>query len=472
MTRLECRPSGVAVATMTEADLQREVRERARALAVPGVAVGVLVDGRAEYAFSGVTNVDHPLPVDAGTLFQIGSTGKTYTGAVIMQLVGQGRVDLTAPVRTYLPGFRLKDEAVAREVNVLQLLNHTAGWDGDFFEDQGEGDDALTRYVARMDSIEQVTPLGDTVSYNNASLAVAGRIIEVVTGSTYERAVREMLLDPLGMQRSFFFPHEIMTERFAAGHHRSQEGEVSVAHPWHMGRYGNPMGGMVSNAADQIAWARFHLDGGLTPDGSRLIADDLVRRMQEPTVACHGSAIGDAVGISWLLRDVEGARVVAHGGTTVGQHSIFEMVPSRGFALTCLTNCGPNGPEFNEAITRWAFSAYLGIEIRDPEPVALGAEALASYAGTYVTIASIVAVSVAGEGLLLDARTKPEVLEQLGEDEPDEPPMPLGILAGEGDRYVVTDGPAKGMKGYFRRGADGGVDALHVGGRLAVRVDA
>ena len=127
-----------------------------------------------EYAFSGVTSVDHPLPVDAGTLFQIGSTGKTYTGTVIMQLVEQGRVDLAAPVRDYLPGFQLKDEAVAREVTVLQLLNHTAGWDGDFFEDQGEGDDALARYVARMDSIEQVTPLGDTASYNNASLAVAG----------------------------------------------------------------------------------------------------------------------------------------------------------------------------------------------------------------------------------------------------------------------------------------------------------
>jgi len=457
---------------MKDRELQREVHERANALDVPGATVGVFVDGHAEYAFWGVTSVDHPLPVDAGTLFQIGSTGKTYTGTVIMQLVEQGRVDLAAPVRTYLPEFQLKDEAVAGEVTVLQTLNHTAGWDGDFFEDQGEGDDALARYVARMNSIEQVTPLGDTVSYNNASLAVAGRIIEVVTGRTYEQAVREMLLDPLGLERSFFFPHEIMTERFAVGHHRSQEGDVSVARPWHMGRYGNPMGGMVSNAADQIAWARFHLDGGDASDGARLLAEDLVRRMQEPTVECPGSAIGDAIGISWLLRDVEGVRVVAHGGTTVGQHSVFEMVPSRGFALTSLTNCGPNGPEFNEAITRWAFSTYLGIEVRDPEPIALDVEALAPYAGIYETIASICEVTVSGGNLLLDARTKPEILEQLGEDEPDETPMPLGLLAGEGDRYVVTDGSAKGMKGYFRRGADGEVDALHVGGRLAVRVDA
>lgn len=455
---------------MIGGELQREVEERARALEVPGVAVGVTLDGESGFAFVGVTNVDHPLAVDDRTLFQIGSTGKTYTATVVLQLVEQGKVDLDAPVRTYLPGFHLADEDVARSVTVLQLLNHTAGWDGDFFEDQGEGDDALARYVARMDTIRQVTPLGDTVSYNNASLSVAGRIIEVVTGLTYEQAVREMLLGPLEMERSFFFPHEIMTERFAVGHHRSQEGEIAVARPWHMGRYGNPMGGMVSNAADQIAWARFHLDGGVAPDGSRSLSEELVRRMREPTVTCPGSAIGDAVGIAWLLRDVEGVDVAAHGGTTVGQHSIFEMVPSRGFALTSLTNCGPNGPEFNEAITRWAFSTYLGIEIRDPEPVALDPEALASYAGTYETIASICEVSVAGAGLLLDARTKPELLEALGEDEEDDPPMPLGILDGEGDRYVVTDGPLKGMKGYFRRGAEGSIDALHVGGRLAVRV--
>ena len=61
---------------------------------------------------------------------------------------------------------------------MLQLLNHTAGWAGDMMDDTGDGDDALAKYVARMARLEQVTPLGATVSYNNASLSVAGRIIE------------------------------------------------------------------------------------------------------------------------------------------------------------------------------------------------------------------------------------------------------------------------------------------------------
>jgi len=67
---------------------------------------------------------------------------------------------------------------------------------------------------------------------------------------------------------------------------------------------------------------------------------------------------------------------------------------------------------------------------------------------------------------------KPEmaaILREQGEDIPDQPPVPLGLLAGDGDRYIVPDGPAKGMKGYFVRGTDGDVEAVHLGGRLATR---
>ncbi len=162
--------------------LQEWVSEAAERLAVPGVAVGVYHDGEEHYAFHGVTSLENPLPVDEHTLFQFGSTGKTFTATAIMRLVDQGRVDLDATVRTYLPELRLQDEDVAQRVTVLQLLNHTAGWSGDVFENTGDGDDALARYVEAMADVEQVTPLGAEVSYNNASLSIAGRIIEKVTG--------------------------------------------------------------------------------------------------------------------------------------------------------------------------------------------------------------------------------------------------------------------------------------------------
>jgi hypothetical protein len=200
----------------------------------------------------------------------------------------------------------------------------------------------------------------------------------------------------------------------------------------------------------------------------------MLQRMQQPTVEMPGSALGDAVGISWLLRDVDGARLVSHGGDTFGQHSAFTMVPAHGFAVGSLTNCGPNGPQFNEEIVRWALETLLGVVEQEPEPVTLSDAELAPYAGVYETIAAIATVEVQAGGLLLTPQIKPEVRAQLreaGEEVPEEvTTFRLGLLPGSGDRYVVTEGPMKGMKGYFARDASGAVDRVHVGGRLATRV--
>ena len=454
----------------TQNELRNRVAELAEELEVPGVAVGVVIGDEDHAAFHGVTSIEDPLEVDAGTLFQIGSTGKTYTSTAIMRMVEDGRIDLDAPVRTYVPELKLKDDSVARDVTVLHLLNHSAGWDGDLFKETGEGDDALERYVALMADIEQVMPLGAGVSYNNASLGLAGLVLQRVTGSTYEQAVRDLVLEPLGMRDSLFDSKQIMTRRFSNGHRRSQDGTTEVVRPWDQGRYAAPMGGLASNVGDQLAWARFHMGDGTAADGTRVLGAETLRRMQRPTIECPGNALGDAVGISWLLRDVEGLAVVAHGGDTTGQHSIFEMVPERGFALTSLTNCGPNGGEFNEAIFRWAMKAYLDIEITDPEPMHLDAEALAVFAGRYETIAIIIDLKPADGVLIAEVEVRPEVLAELGEEPDDEPPVPIGILPGDGDRYVVPEGSAKGMRGYFTRGDDGAINGVHIGGRYAAKV--
>jgi len=116
-------------------------------LHVPGVAVGVLHEGREFCGGYGVTSVENPLPVDPDTLFQIGSTTKTYTGTAAMRLVEQGKLDLDAPVRTYVPELKLRDEEVAANVTVLHLLNHTAGWEGDMMDSTGDGDGARAKYV-------------------------------------------------------------------------------------------------------------------------------------------------------------------------------------------------------------------------------------------------------------------------------------------------------------------------------------
>jgi CubicO group peptidase (beta-lactamase class C family) len=158
------------------------------------------------------------LEVTPETLFQIGSTTKTLTGTAIMALVERGMLDLDEPVRTYLPDLRLSDEEVARTVTTRHLLTHVGGWVGDVFEDTGGGDDALEKIVERLADAPQLTPLGEVFSYNNSAFYLAGRVVEVLSGKTFEAAAREFVLDPLGMDESFFFPAEVMTRRFAVGH--------------------------------------------------------------------------------------------------------------------------------------------------------------------------------------------------------------------------------------------------------------
>ena len=97
--------------------------------AIPGAAVAVLYEGHEHVRGFGVTNVRYPVPVDRDTLFQIGSTSKTFTGTAAMRLVDSGRLDLDAQVRQYLPGFQ--PPAGAETVTVRQLLNHSAGWLGE-----------------------------------------------------------------------------------------------------------------------------------------------------------------------------------------------------------------------------------------------------------------------------------------------------------------------------------------------------
>jgi hypothetical protein len=149
------------------------------------------------------------------------------------------------------------------------------------------------------------------------------------------------------------------------------------------------------------------------------------------------------------------------------------MVPERGFAFISMTNCGPNGHQLNELLEKWALEHFVGLVDVEPEEITLGEDALQAFAGTFETIAATVEVKVDGSRLSAAITMKPEMaaaLREQGEDVPEEqPPFPLALLAGDGDQYVVPDGPAKGMRGYFSRAADGTVDGVHLGGRLASR---
>lgn len=310
------------------------------AYGIPGVAVGVLYSGTEYLKEYGVTNVDYPRAVDPDTVFRIGSITKTFTGTTVMRLVERGKLDLEARVRRYLPEFRTSDPTVAPRVKLRQLLNHSPGWLGNYFQDFGRGDDALAKYVAGIARIPHLTPLGEVFSHNNPALCVAGRLIEVVTDATYEKAVRSLLIDPLGLAHTRFFTDEVIGFNVAASHKLVDGKPVVDPSFWELPRSLNPTGGLISSARDQLAYARFHLGDGRAASGRRLLTKRSLARMRS-----HPGPGGtmfvelDGLGVSWQLRPSrERVRVVPHGGHWPGQLSGVIMIPEQGFALTALTN--------------------------------------------------------------------------------------------------------------------------------------
>jgi CubicO group peptidase (beta-lactamase class C family) len=163
----------------------------------PGATLGVVVDGEITAVGAGVLNLNTGIEVTPDSVFQIGSVSKLWTATLIMQLVDEGKVELDAPVRTYLPAFSVADEAVASGVTVRHLLAHTSGIEGDVFDDVGTNDDCVSRYVEALAEQSTVHGLGETWSYCNSGYVLLGRIIEAVDETVWDTAIKERLGAPL-----------------------------------------------------------------------------------------------------------------------------------------------------------------------------------------------------------------------------------------------------------------------------------
>lgn len=452
------------------AALSEFIHGHAAERAIPGVALGVWVDGHEHYVCHGVTSIDNPLPVDPDTLFLLGSVTKTYTATALMRLAVEGRVDLEARVREYVNELVLDDANAASRMSVLNLLNHTSGLDWALIFDSGEGDDALARYVDRLAELPLIAAPGERASYSQAGFNLAGRIVEKVTGLTFERALAELIFEPLGLAHSFFARDDIMTRRFVVGHNRGQDGALSIARLWRRARGDNPGGGLASSAADQLRWARFHLGDGRSESGIRVLPTQALHRMQQRSVALRGSNLGDAIGISWFLRDIDGVRTLGHGGSANGQFADLLLVPDRDFAVVALSNAGPDGIPFNHAVLRWVLEAFLGIRDRDPEPLPYDPARARELVGSYTNDAMTFEVISGPEGLIFDVKLKPELRAKSDKALPPDPaPMPLGLLPGDGDEYIITGGAFVGQRGFFTRNASGTIVGVDLAGRIASR---
>jgi len=300
---------------------------------VPGVAFGVVKDGEVRTRGLGVTNLDNPQPVTADTVFQLASITKTVVATAIMRLVEQGKLDLDAPVRRYLPDFRVQDEAMSRDVAIWHLLTHTPGWEGQLTS-ADRGALTLANFVdTTMRDLPPLAAPGQTWSYNNAGFSLAGRLLEVVTGQTIHDAIRTLVFEPVGLTRAFTRTEDFVTWPFTVSH-RGPPGKVTVSRP--LSRTSSvAAGGASMSLNDLLRYAQFHLGDGNGADGKRVLTRASLELMRRPRVPKHGT--DDEMGLGWHLRSISGVMTAAHGGT-LGHILLLELVPERNFAMAILTN--------------------------------------------------------------------------------------------------------------------------------------
>ena len=438
--------------------LKKLLHEWREELKVPGTVVGISFGDEQFTVGSGVTSVDNPLDINDETLFQIGSTTKTMTATAMMRLVEDGKLDLNAPIQNYLPEFRVQDADVSKRVTVKHLITHSAGWSGDVFTDTGTNDDSLAEYVKQMADLPQLAPPDRVFSYNNSAFCTAGHIIEVVTGKVYEAAMQELIFEPLGMERAFFFPIDLLTYRFVVGHNTTKDEGAVVARPWAIPRSSNPAGGVSCHIKDLLTYGRFSIG-----DGSPILSPDTMQLMQSPHFPINDAT--GSMGLAWFVGDIAGTKTVQHGGNTIGQAAQLLLVPEHNFVFGMFTNAD-KGNALITKVEKWVLKEFLGLEDSEPESYDVPLEQLEAYTGRYSREMIDTELKIDNKQLILQLTYTSAI--PGAEMPPTPPPMPLAMCGD--DEMIIADGPLKDARAEFIRNDAGAIEYLRLGLRINPKV--
>ncbi|WP_026923132.1 serine hydrolase domain-containing protein [Glycomyces arizonensis] len=307
---------------------------------IAGAVVAVVNDGAVVttrgfgYADTGD---DGSEPVEADpeeTLFRVASVSKVFTATAVMQLVEQGELDLDADVSRYLD-FELERE-YDDDITLRHLLTHTAGFEERLRGLIAYGDEPVDlREVLATDPPEQVYRPGTTPSYSNYGNALAGYIVQRVSGEPFEAYMEHHLFEPLGMDASSFrqpLPSDLsdrVSNGYLDGSGPAQEFEM----------VGTPPAGALSISANDMA--RFMLAQlGSLPEQS-LLADETREQMFTPALteeSLGGFAESERMTLGWFQEDRGGHRIVGHGGDSNFFHSHLQLYPDDGTGVFIALN--------------------------------------------------------------------------------------------------------------------------------------
>ncbi len=348
--------------------MDQTIEDRIDAHNIPGFAVAV-VSGERTVHVRGFGEADGSgRKVNANTPFVIGSSGKTITALSVMQLVDAGKVELDAPVRRYVPQFRVADEQASQRITVRNLLQQTTGLSetagGPLLRSQGGG--TPVEVIDELRDAELVSAPGEEFHYSNGNFVLAGLVVERASGERFGRYVEKHVFAPLGMDRSFVSLEPARRAGLAVGHRYffGFAREHGPTFPVEL----QAAGYMISTAEDFGRYLSLYLNDGVA-NGRRLVSPTGLRTLLTPGREAHlGPWAGDPpsrYAMGWFVGGPWKEQALLHPGDTPDSSSMVVLLPQRGWAVATLMNAGnemelPGNPSAMDRTSRNAVDALLG----------------------------------------------------------------------------------------------------------------
>ncbi len=364
------------------------LREHATAAGVPGAVIGVLRQGEHEVACHGVADVRTGTAVTESTPFAVGSLTKSMLATVVVGLAAEGRVALDEPVASYVPEVRAF--SWARSATVRSLMANRSGLPlsvATEFDFEGRPEDdaaALGRLVA---DLGPGSATGGSWSYSNAGWCVLGRLVEIVTSSSWETAMRDRLASG-GLHRTSY--DVASASRAAVGHRVTPDGAVPID-ALRSRAYAPAGTTTVSTVGDLLRLAAWHL------------RDPVLAALREVQDEVRINGWLDAWCLGWARFDWTPRPAWGWDGLLDGQRAFLRLLPADDAALVLLTNADSGRAAYRTLVPRLATELF-GIDVPAPHtrPMEGAAGELGRFAGDYAWPDRCVSVRVAGTCLVVD----------------------------------------------------------------------
>lgn len=309
---------------------------------VPGCAIAAVHNGKVVLADGwGRRDLESGLPVTRDTLFAIGSTTKAFTASTVGALADDGLLEWDRPVRDYLPELRLHDPVVTERLTITDLLSHRSGLPRHDLAHLANPGLSREEVVRRLRFLPLSKDLREAFQYCNLGYLLAGRVVEVLSGTPWEDVLRSRLLTPLGMSRSNLSVEDMLADPDHATAYERRKGVVAQV-PVRPVTALAPAGAINSSAADMARWLLAQLGGGVV-DGAAVMSADTLRRQHAPHMLIpedwtFPESTRYAYGLGWLTGRYREHRLAEHGGGIDGYLTECMLLPDDGIGVIVLTN--------------------------------------------------------------------------------------------------------------------------------------